>query len=94
MIGANPKAWERVRCAFILLALTPLPGCVSSTTVFHSPNGRSNVVCHGAGLWWLPGTTASSDYHACRETQQKSGYIEGPARVRAIPAPMTFQGPS
>jgi hypothetical protein len=77
-----------MRCAFILLALGVLAGC-SGTTVFHSPDGRFNVVCHGAGLWWVPLTTASSDYHACRDAQLKAGYREGPVPVRPIGAPVT-----
>jgi len=94
MIGANPKAWKTARYAFILLAVAALAGCVSGTTAFHSSDGKFNVVCRGAGLWWLPGTTASSDYHTCRETLEKSGYLEGPVPVRPIRAPVTFQGPS
>jgi hypothetical protein len=94
MIGANPKAWEAARYAFILLALAGLAGCVSGTTTFHSPDGRLNVVCHGAGFWWVPGTTASSEYHACREAQLKSGYIEGPVPVRPTHSPTFSPGPS
>jgi hypothetical protein len=92
--GANPKAREAMRYALIVLALTALAGCVSGTTVFHSADGRQNVICRGAGFWWVPFTTASSDYHACRAAQQKSGYLEGPVTARPIDAPASFQGPS
>ena len=80
-----------MRHALILLALTLLAGCASGTTMFHSANGRQNVICRGSGLWWIPWTTASSDYHACQEVQRKSGYLEGP--VTARPAPATIYTP-
>jgi len=83
-----------MRYAFILLALAGLAGCISGTTVFHSADGKFNVVCRGAGFWWMPGTTAYHEYHACREAQQKSGHLEGPTPARPIGAPMSSPGPS
>jgi hypothetical protein len=94
MVDANPKAWEAMRHAFVLLTLAALAGCVSETAVFHSADGKSNVVCRGASFWWLPFTTASNDYRACREAQLKSGYLEGPAPVRPVHSPTFSPGPS
>jgi len=92
--GANPRSWEAVRYAFVLLALAALAGCASGTTVFHSSDGRQNVICRGAGLWWVPGTTASKEYSACREAQRKSGYLEGPSPSRPSPGSTFSPGPS
>ena len=92
---AKPKPPDAVRYAFILLALAALAGCVSRTTMFHNSDGSRTVVCRGGGFWWVPGTTAHSDYRACREAQEKSGYIEGPLTIRpALPAPVPYPGPS
>ena len=83
-----------MRYLSIVVAVAALAGCASGTTVFHSTDAKFNVVCHGAGLWWLPGTTASSEYQACQAAQEKSGYLEGPAPVRPIPSGVSSQGPS
>jgi len=78
-----------MRNALILLALVGLAGCISGTTMLHSPDGNHVVVCTGAGLWMIPGTMASTKYHNCRETYLKSGYIEGtpPAHMPPMPTP-------
>jgi len=82
-----------MRRAFIFLALAVLAGC-GGTTVFHSSNGRQSITCHGAAFWWMPGTTANHDYHACQEVWRKSGYIEGPVTARPAPITTLTPGPS
>jgi hypothetical protein len=75
------------------LAAFALAGCVSETTVFHSPDGKYTVVCSGAGFGIIRGTMAMNEYHNCREAYLKAGYIEGPApnpvQVPAPAPPMT-----
>jgi hypothetical protein len=78
-----------MRYTFIL-TLAALAGC-GGTTMFHSANSTRVVICNGAGLWMIPGTTASSQYHNCRENYLKAGYVEGPPSVR--PSPMETPPP-
>ena len=63
----------------VAIAACTLAGCVSETTVFHSPDGKYTNVCSGAGFGIIRGTMAMNEYRNCREAYLKAGYIEGPA---------------
>ena len=54
-------------------------GCISETSVFHSPDGKQTTVCSGAGFGIVRGTMAINQYHNCREAYLSAGYIEGKA---------------
>ena len=76
----------------LLITGVILVGCISETSVFHSPDGKQTVVCSGAGFGIIRGTMAINEYHNCREAYLKAGYIEGPAPASTqsppVPAPV------
>lgn len=64
----------------VIVNAAVLGGCVSETTVFHSPDGKYTNVCSGAGFGIIRGTMAMNEYRNCREAYLRAGYIEGPAQ--------------
>jgi hypothetical protein len=82
------RRWLSVS-AVVLLLSTALAGCVSETTVFHSPDGKYTVVCSGAGFGIIRGTMAISELNNCKDAYRRAGYIEGPAPLSGTqPAPV------
>jgi hypothetical protein len=72
-----------------------LAGCVSETTVFHSPDGKYTGVCSGAGFGIIRGTMAISELNKCKDAYRRAGYIEGPAPpgAQSVPAPTSTAVP-
>jgi hypothetical protein len=70
--------------ATVIMGLT---GCVSETTVLHSPDGKYTGVCSGAGFGIIRGTMAMSEINNCKDAYRRAGYLEGPAPLGAQPAP-------
>ena len=79
-----PEMLRSVIAAFILAV--SLAGCVSETTVFHSPDGKYTGVCSGAGMGLIRGTMAISELNNCKDAYRRAGYLEGPAPAGARPA--------
>lgn len=75
----NMKTFRLAWGAIVGASVIMFSGCVSETTVFHSPDGKYTNVCSGAGFGIIRGTMAMNEYRNCREQYLRAGYIEGPA---------------
>jgi hypothetical protein len=70
-----------------------LTGCVSETTLFHSPDGKYTGVCSGAGMGIIRGTMAIAELNNCKDAYRRAGYVEGPAPLGAQGAPVPMPVP-
>lgn len=85
-----------MRLVLFALAVTGavgLAGCVSETTVFHSPDGKYTGVCSGAGFGIIRGTMAISELNNCKDAYRRAGYVEGPAPLAGAQPPPTPMPP-
>ena len=95
--AANPttasnsiREGRELMCRFLFLGsaiviIIGLTGCVSETTVFHSPDGQHTGVCSGAGFGIIRGTMAIAELNNCKDAYRRAGYIPGPAPIGAQP---------